>query len=154
MEAIMYKLTNGQVEQVTSLPNVSGAELYLQSLTVNERQAMGIFSRIEYGDYAEPICNATQDCIFAPTPIVQPVVDQPFAISKIKLGDAFEDLGMVEIFEAFIASDKTIARRYRDAVVLMSNDPMVTGAMAHFKTELGLNDGQIAGLLNHCKSDI
>ncbi len=150
----MYKLTNGQVEQVTSLPNVSGAEIYLQSLPVNERQAMGIFASIKYGDYAEPICNATQDCIFAPMPIVQPVVEQPFAISKIKLGDAFEELGVIAQFDAFIASNPTIARRYRDAIVLMSDDEMVTSAMGYFKDALKLNDDQIKNLLEGCKSDI
>jgi hypothetical protein len=150
----MYKLTNGQVEQVTSLPNVSGAEIYLQSLPVNERQAMGIFASIKYGDYAEPICNATQDCIFAPMPIVPPVVEQPFAISKIKLGDAFEALGVIAQFEAFINGDATIQRRYRDAVVLMSDDEMVLGAMAHFKQALGLDNEQIKLLLESCKSDI
>jgi len=149
-----YKLTNGQVEQVTSLPNVSGAEIYLQSLPVAERQAMGIFSRVEYGAHLEAFVSIADDCIYAPTPVVQPVVEQPFAISKIKLGDAFEALGVIEQLEAFIASSPTIARRYRDAVVIMSDDPMVTSAMGYFKDALTLNDDQIKNLLEGCKSDI
>jgi hypothetical protein len=154
MEAIMYKLTNGQVEQVTSLPNVSGVELYLQSLPVNERQAMGIFSHVEYGAHIEAFVSVADDCIYAPTPVPPEIKEQPFAISKIKLGDAFEALGVIGMFQDFIASNPTTARRYRDAVVLMSDDPMVTGAMGYFKDALKLNDDQIKNLLEGCKSDI
>jgi hypothetical protein len=154
MEAIMYKLTNGQVEQVTSLQNVSGAEIYLQSLPVNDRQEMGIFAHLNYGDYAEPFTSVSDDCIFAPMPIPPEIPEQRFAISKIKLGDAFEALGVIAQFEAFIASNPTIARRYRDAVVLMSDDQMVTSAMGYFKDALKLNDDQIKNLLEGCKSDI
>jgi len=57
-------------------------------------------------------------------------------------------------FEAFIASNPTIARRYRDAVVLMSDDAMVKSAMGYFKDALKLNDDQIKNLLEGCKSDI
>jgi len=78
----------------------------------------------------------------------------PFAISKIKLGDAFEALGVIDQFEAFISSNPTIARRYRDAVVLMSDDTMVTSAMGYFKDALKLNDDQIKNMLEGCKSDI
>ena len=78
----------------------------------------------------------------------------PFAISKIKLGDAFEELGEIAQFEAFIASNPTIARRFRDAVVLMSDDEMVLGAMSYFKQALSLNDDQIKLMLKSCKSDI
>ena len=78
----------------------------------------------------------------------------PFAISKIKLGDAFEALGVIAQFEAFIASNPTIARRFRDAVVLMSDDEMVLGAMSYFKQALSLNDDQIKLMLKSCKSDI
>jgi len=149
-----YQITNGQVEQVTSLPNVSGAELYLASLPVAERQAIGIFSRVEYGAYTEAFSSAADDCIYAPTPVVQPVVEQPFAISKIKLGDKFEELGVLAQFYAFIASDPRRARRYKDSVVLMSNDEDVTSAMAYFKQVLTMNDDQIKNLLEGCKSDI
>jgi len=150
----MYKLTNGHVEQVTSLPNVSGAELYLQSLPVNERQAMGIFSRVEYGAHLEAFASIADDCIYAPTPIVQPVVEQPFAISKIKLDKALLALGVRDQFDAFIASDSEMQRMYDKALVLMSDDPMVTSAMCYFKDALKLNDDQIKNLLEGCKSDI
>jgi hypothetical protein len=78
----------------------------------------------------------------------------PFAISKIKLGDAFESLGVIAQFDAYIASNPTTARRYRDAVVLMSDDEMVTSAMGYFKQSLHLDDEQIKLMLKSCKSDI
>jgi len=150
----MYKLTNGQVEQVTSLPNVSGTELYLASLPVNERQAIGIFSRVEYGEHTEAFASVADDCIYAPTPVVQPVVEQPFAISKIKLDKALLALGVRDQFDAFIASDSEMQRMYDKALVLMSNDPMVTSAMGYFKDALKLNDDQIKNMLEGCKSDL
>jgi len=150
----MYKLTNGRVEQVTSLPNVSGAEIYLASLPVAERQAMGIFSRVEYGAHTEAFSSIADDCIYAPTPVVQPVVEQPFAISKIKLDKALLALGVRDQFDAFIASDSEMQRMYDKALVLMSNDTMVTSAMGYFKDALKLNDDQIKNLLEGCKSDI
>lgn len=77
-----------------------------------------------------------------------------FPISKIKIGDAFEKLGMIDAFEAFVASDKTCTRRWRDAVVLMSDDPMVVEACKYFQSTGVVTAAQIGELLQSCKSDI
>jgi hypothetical protein len=84
----MYRITNGQVEQVTQLPNVSGAELYLQSLPVSERQSMGIFERVEYGDYSEPVSSVSDDCIYAPMPAQPEPIKEPLTFSRLKLIEA------------------------------------------------------------------
>jgi len=149
-----YRITNGQVEQVTSLPNVSGVELYLQSLPVNERQSMGIFSRVEYGAYEEPSMSHAFDCIYAPMPIVTPVVEHPFAISKIKLDKALLALGARDLFDAFIASDKEVQRMYDKALVLISDDPNVIRFRTVCLQAFGFTPQEIDEMLQECKSDL
>ena len=82
------------------------------------------------------------------------VIPPPVSISKIKIGDAFESMGMLDAFEAFIAADKTSTRRWRDAVVLMSDDPMVVEACKYFQSAGVVTAAQIGELLQACKSDI
>jgi len=85
---------------------------------------------------------------------VEPTPEQPFSISKIKLDDALLTLGVRDQFDAYIESNSEAKRRYDKALVLMSNDPMVVGAIAYFKQILTLNDDQIKNLLEGCKIDI
>jgi hypothetical protein len=85
---------------------------------------------------------------------VEPVPEPAFSISKIKLGDTFDAIGVLAQFEAYIASDAKVSRRWRDAVVLMSDDPMVLGACGYFQQMLGMTDAQIKAMLVSCKSDI
>jgi hypothetical protein len=150
----MYKLTNGQVEQVTSLPNVSGAELYLQSLPVAERQAMGIFAHLNYGDYPEPITDATNDCIFAPFPVVPDLPAQPFAISKILLKHEMQAVNRWADFKAILAGDPDANEDFELAVVLMSNDKNVIRFRSVCSQAFGFTEQEIDDMLIRCKSDI
>ena len=83
----------------------------------------------------------------------EPMPPVPFQLSKIKLGDAFEALGVIDQFESFIAAEPTRARRYRDAVTLASDDPMVLSACDYFGEKLGMTAEQIGALLEQCRSD-
>ena len=148
----MYKLTNGQVEQVASLPNVSGAELYLQSLPVNERQAMGIFARVEYGDYSQPICNATNDCIYAPKPAQPEPIKEPPTFNRLKLIEALDRRDLLPTLDAYMAQDAKAKWYFTTASILEETHHVFVEAMTTLKNATGMSDGEIRAILEESKN--
>ena len=75
-------------------------------------------------------------------------------LSKLKIGDTFEALGMLPAFEAFLAADARRFRRWRDSVVLELDDPMVVEACQYLVASGAVTEDQVNALLENCRSDI
>ena len=148
----MYRITNGQVEKVTSLPNVSGAEIYLQSLTVEQRQAMGIFARFSYGDYTEPLSSVADDCIYVPTRKTMKVEEQPYDISKIGLKEQLKEIGLWDEFITVLKSDPDKYEDFDLAGSLKSTDPRVLSMKQICVGMFGLTVEFVDAMLKRCKA--
>lgn len=154
----MYKLQNNSVIESSNQCEYQGQiwgnfNAFLSRQTIEDRQNEGWYLNIIEGDVTEITIDKESDTIIVPKPIIPPYVEQPFEISKLKLGRAFRSLGQEENFEAYIASDINLARDWDRAISLMSNDPLVLSACEMFKVSLGLTQEQIDTMLKGCRVD-
>lgn len=76
----------------------------------------------------------------------------PFTISKIKVLKALDEMGALDTFLEFIDADPKRKLFWDAAVVLDSDDELVTTALPQLATALGLGD--VSGLLEACRSDL
>ena len=148
----MYRIANGQVEQVTSLPNVSGVELYLQSLPVSERQAMGIFARMIYGAFSEPVASVADDCIYAPVPAQPEPIKEPLTFNRLKLIEALDRRDLLPALDAYMAQDAKAKWYFTTASILEDAHPVFVEAMTTLKNATGMSDGEINAIFEESKN--
>lgn len=80
-----------------------------------------------------------------PLPIV--VAIAPFDVSKIKLLDALDAIGLEDALFAFLATDEKLLRRFNAAQVLVSTDPLLVAAIPLFAAASGKSVEEINALL-------
>lgn len=147
-----YRITNGQVEQVTSLPSVSGAEIYLASLPVSERQSMGIFARAEYGAFLEPVASVADDCIYAPMPVQPEPIKETLTFNRLKLVEALDRRDLLPALDAYMAQDAKAKWYFTTASILEETHHVFVEAMTTLKNATGMSDGEIRAILEESKN--
>ena len=75
----------------------------------------------------------------------------PFEISRMRLLEAFEAVGLDDAFMAFLESDKHTRRYWYASTTLDSDDPRVVAAGAAIAEALGLTAEQVDGLLRSAR---
>lgn len=145
-----YTITNQQVEQVTQLPNVSGVDLYLASLTVEERQAKGIYGKMVYSaDVSDPVADASLDAIFAPMP-PEPI-KEPLQLNRFKLIEALDKRGLLPAIDAYMAQDAKARWYFTTANVIEENHPILVNAVQTLKQATGVTDEQIQAIYEEAR---
>lgn len=123
-----YQIKNGQVEQVTELPNVSGVDLYLASLSIAERQARGIYANMVYSSQvSDPVADASLDTIFAPMPPEPPQEAKKY--DRMKLLDELANHNLLQIFDAFMSQDPKARWYFTTAPFLLETHEVFISAM-------------------------
>ena len=72
---------------------------------------------------------------------------EPFEISKIKLIEIFEGMGLRDTFLAFIASDEDLSVYWNNSTTLDSNHPKVVSAARAIGEAFSISDEQVNALL-------
>lgn len=157
----MYRLQNGVVSQVPASGvapdgrSISGfLPDYISAMPACERQALG-FYRWQVSDEAitEPTADPIADCIRVPVPSVVDPKTQRFEVSKRRLADWFDSLGVWESVSAYIQSDAKRARTWELAQCLDSDDPMIVAAIAELGQALGMTPAQMLDGLWACRTE-
>lgn len=146
-----YQIKNGKAEQVTELPNVSGVDLYLASLTVAERQARGIYANMVYSaQVSDPVADASLDTIFAPMP-PEPI-KEPSSYDRIKLLDALAKRNLLQVFDAFMANDAKARWYFTTATVIEESHPVFISAMTALVQVSGVSQEDVNAILEEAKA--
>lgn len=142
-----YQIKNGKAEQVTELPNVSGVELFLSSLSVADRQARGIYGKMFYSsEVSDPVADASLDTIFAPMP-PEPA-KEPLQLNRFKLIEALDKRGLLSAIDAYMAHDARARWYFTTATVIEENHPLLVSAIATLKAATGLTDADVQTIYN------
>lgn len=72
---------------------------------------------------------------------------EPFEISKIKLIEIFDGMGLRDTFLAFIASDEDLSVYWNNSTTLDSNHPKVVSAASAIGEAFSISDEQVNALL-------
>ena len=75
----------------------------------------------------------------------------PFEISRMRLLEAFEAVGLDDAFMAFLEADKHLRRYWYASTTLDSNDPRVVAAGAAIAEAFHLTAEQVDGLLRSAR---
>jgi hypothetical protein len=82
----------------------------------------------------------------------EPPAPQPFSLSKVKLLRAFDALGVLDVFCAFLAADQKRKLLWDAAVTIETNDPLVVDVLPSVAAQFGIAD--MGAFLESCRSDI
>lgn len=125
---MFYQIKNGKAEQVTELPNVSGVDLYLASITVEDRQARGIFGKMVYSaEVSDHVSDASLDTIFAPMPPAPAPEAKKY--DRMKLLDELAKRNLLQVFDAFMANDPQARWYFTTAPFMLETHPIFITAM-------------------------
>ena len=132
-----YKLNNqNQVEtSPDNLPNWSGYNLYLASLSIQDRQNLGWFKNVVETDIETAYTDSENDTVYIPRKIETPIPETPFEFSPLKMEIAIEQRGKELGFGGLGLLDSIIeqagmTRAYKRASVLDSGDERVVQLMS------------------------
>jgi hypothetical protein len=141
-----YQIKNGKAEQVTELPNVSGVDLYLASITIADRQARGIFANMVYSATADHAL----DTIFAPMP-PEPIKETS-NYDRIKLLDALAKRNLLQVFDSFMANDAKARWYFTTATVIEESHPVFISAMTAMVQVAGVSQEEVNAILEESKA--
>ena len=133
----MNKINNGKVINAPqNTDNISGYPVYLASLPIGERQAMGWYANLVIdNNITEPIAIPEEDSIHIPPPTVDTTLP-PFNISKRALRKAMIAIGKESELDAYLESSTDIKKAWDEAICLSSDDPMIVAAIPAFSSLL------------------
>jgi hypothetical protein len=149
----MYQIINNQaVEVPDNTANCSGNLLRLRNMSVEARQAEGVYSRLDYANIQTPYADPANDRIVAPFP-PEPVDPKslPFEISKIRMRKFFQSIGVWVTIKAYIESDQDRTDDWDDATVIMSNDQTVLSAIEALSGTVELSKARLMDALWNCR---
>jgi hypothetical protein len=146
-----YQIKNGKAEQVTELPNVSGVDLYLASITIADRQARGIFANMVYSaQVSEATADHALDTIFAPMP-PEPIKETS-NYDRIKLLDALAKRNLLQVFDSFMANDAKARWYFTTATVIEESHPVFISAMTAMVQVAGVSQEEVNAILEESKA--
>lgn len=146
-----YQIKNGKAEQVAELPNVSGVDLYLASITKEDRQSRGIFANMVYSAMvSDPVADASLDTIFAP--MSPEPIKQPSSYDRIKLLDALAKRNLLQVFDSFMAKDVKAHWYFTTATVIEESHPVFVSAMTALVQVAGVAQEEVNVILEESKA--
>ena len=80
--------------------------------------------------------------------------DPVYTMSKLKLVQAMDSLGLLDDFLSALQSDATAKLMWDVSVVIDSDNPLVVNFINANKTSLGINDQDIKDMFENCISDL
>ena len=145
----MYKLEDNRLRRAKTSDWLNGTPIsnfpiYLQELPVEDRQALGWYTHV---DYSTEITEATVDHVNDVIHMPAPKFDPHFEISRLKLKRALAEAGIWSQVKAYIESDEDTSDDFWLASVLRTDDPVMVGAVAAIKLLTGYTDEQAQALL-------
>ena len=153
----MYKLNEqNQVEtSPENLPNWSGYDKYLNSLSTQERQTQGWYKNLVEADIETAYIDAEKDTVYIPRSI-QKVEETPFEFSPLKMELAIEQRGKELGIDGLALLDSIIeqagmTRAYKRASVLDSGDEHIIQLMGAICQALGWTTEECKAILNACR---
>lgn len=154
----MYRLNqNNQIEIAPeNLPNHSGFDRYLNSLSISERQAKGWYLNVVETDIETPFIDADKDTIFIPRKPVEIVEETPFEFSPLKMEIDLEKRGKELGFDGLALLDgmlnqSGLMRMYQRASVLNSGDTHIKQIMGYFLTAYQWSEIELKQLMQTWK---
>ena len=145
----MYKLEDNRLRSAKTSDWLNGTPIsnfpvYLQELPVEDRQALGWYTHVDYStELTEATVDPMNDVIHMPAPKFDP----HFEISRLRLKRALAEAGLWSQVKAYIESDEDTSDDFWLASVLRTDDPVMVGAVAALKLLTGYTDEQVQSLL-------
>ena len=145
----MYKLEDNRLRRAKTSDWLNGTPIsnfpiYLQELPVEDRQALGWYTHVDYNpELTEATVDPVNDVIHMPAP----KLDHHFEISRLKLKRALASADLWPQVKAYIESEEDVSDDFWLASVLRTDDPVMVGAVAALKTLTGYTDEQVQALL-------
>jgi hypothetical protein len=80
----------------------------------------------------------------------EPPEESPFSVSKLAIRRKLRELGLESLLDGFLAAESTRQKDWDDAMVLMSDDPLLASSIPAFAAATNLPESAVIDLLTSC----